>query len=91
MYNDCIYANHLYAGSGHMKRHFFKLIFFHFLKPGVLSGYVDVNVHDKVWAEAHIGMIGKQWDIILVEICFRGRLSYNLNIIKVGKFILVID
>ncbi|KAK7460766.1 hypothetical protein BaRGS_00038813, partial [Batillaria attramentaria] len=55
----------------------------------VLSGYVDVNVHDKGWAEIHLGVIHKHWDILLVEICYRGRLSYNMNIVKdftVGLF-----
>ncbi|KAK7496755.1 hypothetical protein BaRGS_00011964, partial [Batillaria attramentaria] len=48
----------------------------------VLSGYVDVNAHDKVWAQVHIGLIKKQWDILFVEACYRGRLSYNFNVVK---------
>ena len=50
----------------------------------MLNGYVDVSVHDKLWAEVHIGLIGRQWDIILIEACYKGRLSYNMNIVKVG-------
>ena len=50
---------------------------------GVLNGYVDVTVHDKVWAEIHLGLIDKEWTLLLVEICYKGRLSYNMNIVKV--------
>lgn len=49
----------------------------------MLNGYVDVTVHDKVWAEIHAGIINKHWDILLMEICYKGRLSYNTNIMKV--------
>nr|KAG5706489.1 hypothetical protein BaRGS_032882 [Batillaria attramentaria] len=48
----------------------------------VLSGYVDVNAEDKLWAEIHLGIINKQWDIIRVDACYRGRLKYNMNIVK---------
>ena len=51
---------------------------------GVLNGYVDVNVYDKLWAEIHLGIIDKEWTIILVEACYKGRLSYNMNIVKVS-------
>jgi hypothetical protein len=50
---------------------------------GVLNGYVDVAVHDKLWAEIHLGVLNLQWDILLIEACYKGRLSYNMNIIKV--------
>ena len=50
---------------------------------GILSGYVDVAVHDKVWVEIHLGLIDKNWDILLAEVCYKGRLSYNMNIVKV--------
>nr|KAG5704404.1 hypothetical protein BaRGS_031110 [Batillaria attramentaria] len=48
----------------------------------VLSGHVEVNVHDKLWAEAHVGLIGKKWELLFVEVCYRGKLSYNINVIK---------
>ncbi|KAK7498950.1 hypothetical protein BaRGS_00009759 [Batillaria attramentaria] len=48
----------------------------------VLQGYVDVDVHDKLFAEAHIGLINLQLDLLLVEACYRGRLSYNMNLVK---------
>nr|KAG5707973.1 hypothetical protein BaRGS_025111 [Batillaria attramentaria] len=51
-------------------------------KIGVLQGYVDVDVHDKLFAEAHIGLINLQLDLLLVEACYRGRLSYNMNLVK---------
>lgn len=44
---------------------------------------MDVTVYDKVWAEIHLGIIDKHWDILLVEVCYKGRLSYNMNIVKV--------
>ncbi|KAK7113965.1 hypothetical protein V1264_000110 [Littorina saxatilis] len=47
-----------------------------------LSGYVDVDVHDKLWAEAHLGFLDWRIDILLAEICYKGRLSYNMNIVK---------
>ena len=50
---------------------------------GVLSGYVDVDVHDKLWAEVHIGLINLKADVLLIEACYRGRLSYNMNLVKV--------
>ncbi|XP_070206105.1 uncharacterized protein [Littorina saxatilis] len=48
----------------------------------VLNGYVDLHVHDKVWAEIHLGLIHRTWDIFLAEVCYSGRLSYNMNIVK---------
>ena len=44
---------------------------------------MDVNVHDKVWAEIHLGVINRQWTLLLAEICYKGRLSYNMNLVKV--------
>ena len=44
---------------------------------------MDVNVHDKVWAEIHLGIIDKKWTLLLAEVCYKGRLSYNMNIVKV--------
>ena len=49
----------------------------------MLNGYVDVSVHDKVWAEIHLGIIDKEWTLLLAEVCYKGRLSYNMNIVKV--------
>ena len=51
----------------------------------MLNGYVDVNVHDKLWAEIHLGIVNMEWTIILVEACYKGRLSYNTNIAKVRE------
>ena len=53
---------------------------------GVLSGYVDVDVHDKLWAEVHIGLINLKADVLLIEACYRGRLSYNMNLVKVTDY-----
>lgn len=50
---------------------------------GLLSGYVDVNINDKVFAEAHVGLVNLQVDLLRAEACYRGRLSYNMNLIKV--------
>ena len=50
---------------------------------GKLNGYVDINVHDKVWTEVHVGLINTKFDIFLAEICYKGRLSYSTNIMKV--------
>ncbi|KAL8573312.1 hypothetical protein ACOMHN_032774 [Nucella lapillus] len=48
----------------------------------VLNGEVKIAVHDKVWAEIHLGIIDKQFDIFRAELCYKGRLVYNVNIMK---------
>lgn len=54
---------------------------FFFLEP--FSGFLHLNVHDKVYAEAHVGIINYRVDILYIELCYRGRLEYNLNLLKV--------
>lgn len=53
------------------------------LVSGVLNGYVDVKAHDKLWAKIHLGIINKHYTIFHAEACYKGRLSYNINIVKV--------
>ncbi|XP_046568758.1 uncharacterized protein LOC124277142 [Haliotis rubra] len=47
-----------------------------------LSGFVDIDIHDKLWAEAHISIVGIHIDILLIELCYKGRLEYNANKFK---------
>ncbi|XP_046375524.2 uncharacterized protein LOC124148470 [Haliotis rufescens] len=47
-----------------------------------LSGFIDIDIHDKLWAEAHFGIIDKHIDILLIELCYKGRLEYNANKFK---------
>nr|KAG5700344.1 hypothetical protein BaRGS_029596 [Batillaria attramentaria] len=48
----------------------------------LLSGYASVNVNDKMWAEANIGLIDYHLDLFRAEVCYRGRLFYNMNLVK---------
>ena len=42
-----------------------------------------VDVHDEAWAEAHVGMIGYEVDIVKACVCFKGHIAYDLNVLKV--------
>lgn len=42
-----------------------------------------VDVYDGAYAEAHVGMIKFQVDIVKCYVCFKGRIAYDLNVLKV--------
>ncbi|XP_070204336.1 uncharacterized protein [Littorina saxatilis] len=48
----------------------------------ILSGYVDVDINDKLHASVHALSSKIKAELIHVEACYRGRLTYNMNIIK---------
>ena len=49
----------------------------------LLSGHFLVDVYDAAYAEAHVGMIDFQVDIVKAYICFKGHIAYDLNVLKV--------
>ncbi|XP_053407458.1 uncharacterized protein LOC123547213 isoform X2 [Mercenaria mercenaria] len=52
------------------------------LKLALLSGHFMVDVYDGAYAEAHVGMINFQVDIVKAYVCFKGRIAYDLNVLK---------
>ena len=48
-----------------------------------LQGFLRIDVHDKLFAEAHIGILNYHVNILLIEACYRGHVEYNLNLLKV--------
>ena len=42
-----------------------------------------VDVYDGAYAEAHVGLIGLQVDIVRAYVCFGGHIKYDLNVLKV--------
>jgi hypothetical protein len=49
----------------------------------LLSGHFMIDVYDGAYAEAHVGMINFQVDIVKAYVCFKGRIAYDLNVLKV--------
>ncbi|CAG2190932.1 unnamed protein product [Mytilus edulis] len=47
-----------------------------------LSGHLKIYVHDEVYARLHLGIIGKNFDIVQALLCFKGETSYNINILQ---------
>ena len=42
-----------------------------------------VDVYDGAYAEAHVGLLNFQVDIVKAYVCFKGHIGYNLNVLKV--------
>lgn len=51
---------------------------------GPLSGYGKVTVEDKAWATVHVGIFGFDLDIFRAELCYKGEIGYDLNILAVS-------
>ncbi|WAR20843.1 hypothetical protein MAR_014817 [Mya arenaria] len=52
------------------------------LKLSLLRGHFMVDVYDHAWAEAHVGLIGFDVDIVKAYVCFKGHIGYDLNVLK---------
>ena len=50
-----------------------------------LKGHFKIEVHDEVYARAHLGIVGINYDFFVGRICFKGGAEYNLNILQVNK------
>ena len=42
-----------------------------------------IDVYDGAYAYANIGLLDLQIDIVKAYVCFKGHISYELNILKV--------
>ena len=49
-----------------------------------LAGHLIVDVHDGTWATIHVGILNFDFDIFRAEICFKGKIEYELNILGVS-------
>jgi hypothetical protein len=42
-----------------------------------------IDVYDGAYAEAHVGLINYQVNIVKAYVCFKGHIAYDLNVLKV--------
>ncbi|KAK2165104.1 hypothetical protein NP493_1383g00012 [Ridgeia piscesae] len=47
-----------------------------------LLSKAKIDVLDTAWAEVHVGIFGLNYDIFRAELCFKGGIEYELNILK---------
>ncbi|KAK3589128.1 hypothetical protein CHS0354_017094 [Potamilus streckersoni] len=47
-----------------------------------LSGFLRVNIFDRIYAEAHVGILGLEVDILKIVACYKGKIEYNMNVLK---------
>ena len=52
-----------------------------------MSGHLIVDVHDGAWVTVNIGILNYNFDLFRAEICFKGKIEYELNILKVSKMV----
>ena len=45
-----------------------------------------IDVYEGAYAEAHVGLLNINVDIVKAFICFKGHIAYNLNVLKVRKY-----
>ena len=50
-----------------------------------LKGHLIVDVDDKAYATIHLGILGLQLDFFRAELCFKGNIRYEINILKVRE------
>ncbi|XP_071145135.1 uncharacterized protein [Mytilus edulis] len=60
------------------------------LKIAPLSGHLKIYVHDEVYARLHLGIIGKNFDIVQALLCFKGETSYNINILQEDEIKMIV-
>ena len=48
------------------------------------SGHLLVDVFDTAYAIMHMGIIGQNLELIKAELCFKGKIEYELNILAVS-------
>ena len=52
-----------------------------FIAP--LAGHLSVDVHDEAWAVLNIGILSTRLDVVRIQLCFKGKVEYDLNILGV--------
>ena len=50
------------------------------IKP--LSGNFLIRIHDEAYFVANLGYVGVHFEVFRARVCFRGHISYNLNILQ---------
>ena len=48
-----------------------------------LAGHLKVDVHDAAWTIFNIGILGLDFTVFKAELCFKGKVEYDLNILGV--------
>ena len=43
-----------------------------------------MDVLDKAWVTAHLGILGFDYHLFKAELCFRGDIKYDLNMLAVS-------
>ena len=56
---------------------------------GPLEAQMKLDVMDSAFVTLHVGLIGKDYDIVKAEVCIKGHVGYDLNILKVNFSITV--
>ena len=54
-----------------------------------LEAQMKLDVMDSAFVTLHVGLIGKDYDIVKAEVCMKGHVGYDLNILKVNFSITV--
>ena len=54
--------------------------------PGPLQGHLKVDILDSAYAILHVGIFGFDLTIFKAELCVKGHIEYELNILKVSIF-----
>ena len=48
-----------------------------------LAGFLKVDVHDAAWTIFNIGILDLDFTVFKAELCFKGKVEYDLNILGV--------
>ena len=51
---------------------------------GPLRGHMKIDIMDSAFATLHVGIIGFDLDLYKAELCMKGHIEYELNILKVS-------
>ena len=42
-------------------------------------------MYDAAWVTIHMGIVNKDFDLIRAQLCFKGKIKYDLNILAVRE------
>ena len=56
----------------------------YFLSTEPLSGHLITDIFDKAYATIHLGFLGMDLHLFKAELCFKGSIKYDLNILAVS-------
>ena len=51
---------------------------------GPLEAQMKLDVMDSSFITFHVGLLGKDYDLVKAELCMKGHVGYQLNILKVN-------